>query len=127
MGAIETIAWIFVVAGLLKIVILLVNPKSYMNFSKEFMKIRGLKVIYLILAGVVFYYLVQNGFNIVQILAVGAFMSLLIGAQMMGYSKELMSLSQKILKNKKDFWTRNWFIMLVWIFLLITGLIALIG
>lgn len=127
MTAIETIAWIFVIIGLVKIVVFAINPKSWMNFAKGVWKTPGLGIIYLVLAIVVFYYLIDSGLNIIQILAVTAFVGLLMGTQFARYSKETMALAQKLVKNKKDFWTKNWLYILIWVILLIMGLMALLG
>ena len=127
MGAIEIIVWIFVVAGLLKLVVLAINPKSYMKFAKSIWKTQGLSIIYLILAIVVFYYLIDSGLNIIQILAVTAFVSLLMGTQLAMYSKEIMALAQKMMGNKKEFWAKNWLYILIWTILLLMGLAALLS
>ncbi len=121
MTAIETIAWILIVVGIVKIITIAINPKSWMGFAKNIWKTPGLSIIYLILAAVVFYYIKQE-LTMTQILATTAFIGLLMGTQFARYSQETMDFAQKLTKNKKDLWSKNWLYILIWTILLIWGL-----
>lgn len=126
MTAIETIALIFIIVVAIKILVIAISPKSWIKFAKNIWKFQGLSIIYLVLAFVVFYFLVQE-LTIVKILAVTAFVALLMGTQLARYSKEIMEFAQKMSKNKKEVWAKNWLYILIWIILLVLGLMELLA
>ena len=77
--AVENIALIVIVAGLIKMFVLLIKPQAWMNFAKRiYSKPQIVKFIGLILAVVVFYYLYGAGITVIEILAVTAFLALLM-------------------------------------------------
>lgn len=121
MTPIEIIALILIIVGIIKIIVMAFNPKSWMNFAKGIWKTPMLGVIYFILALIVFYFLLQE-LSIVQILAVTAFVALLMGLQFARYSKETMNFANKLFKTKKDMWAKNWIYIVIWIILLLWGL-----
>ena len=119
---IEIIALILIIVGVIKIIVLLYNPKALMNFAKNvYSKPNLTSLIALILAAVVLYYLIQSGMTIVQVLAVAAFVVLLI---MVGLAKEVGPLMKKyetIIK-KGNLWKEYWLYILAWIFLMAWGI-----
>ena len=121
-GAVETLALIFMVVAAVKIIVLLVNPKSWIGLIKKVWDNSVLTmVISLILAAVVLYYLViEGGVGIVQILAVSLFMALLAGVGISSYSKEVTKLAIKLLKDK-DVLKKSWVYIVIWVLLLIWG------
>ena len=118
---VETIALVLIVISVIKIVILLVNPKSWMNFAKNFYsKPKAISVVAFILGAIVLYYLLQSGITFVEILAVTAFVSLLM---LIGLAKEVGPLIKKydsIIK-KGNLWKDYWLYTLIWVVLLIWG------
>jgi len=121
MGALETIATIFVVLGVIKILYLLIKPSAWMGFAKKiYARPLLTQVVFFILAAVIFYYLIQV-LNIVEIFAVMAFTSMLIG---IGFA----SFGNKIIKNfkLKTMWRDYWFYTLIWIVLMVWAISALI-
>ncbi|MBU0894126.1 MAG: hypothetical protein KKF48_01390 [Nanoarchaeota archaeon] len=121
MTPLEIIAFVLIIVGIVKILVLAFNPKSWMNFAKGIWKTSALGIIYFVLAALVFYYLIQE-LTIIQILAVTAFVALLIGLQFARYSKETMTFVQKMIRNKKDVWSKNWLYILIWLILMLWGL-----
>jgi|TARA_Y100000034_G_C6707549_1_gene312385 hypothetical protein len=118
---VETIALIIILVGAIKIVVLLVNPKAWMNFAKSvYSKPSLTSLVALVLAAVVLWYLIQSGMTIVQILAVTAFTTLLI---MVGLAKEVGPLMKKYesMIEKGNLWKEYWLYTLVWILLMIWG------
>ena len=119
---VETIALVLIVISVIKIGVLLVNPKSWMNFAKNlYSKPKAFSAVALILAAIVLYYLLQSGISIVEILAVTAFVVLLIS---IGLAKEIGPLMKKydaIIK-KGNLWKENWLYTLIWVILLIWGI-----
>lgn len=119
--SIEIIALVMIVLAVIKIGVLLVNPKSWMNFAKNlYSKPKAVSSVALILAAIVLYYLIQSGLGIVEILAVTAFVSLLI---LVGLAKEIKPLMKKYdaIIRKGNLWKENWLYTLIWVILLIWG------
>lgn len=117
-NAIEIIALVFVLAGLTKILIILANRNSWASFVKSiYSKPNVLLVAELILAAIVFYYLLESGLNIVQIMACVVLGALLTGMVFAAYGKELMSPMIKLLKTNA--WKKAWIPILVWIILIV--------
>ncbi len=122
MTAIETIAFIFIIVGLVKLITLTINPGAWISLAKKiWRKSQYLSVIYLIVAAIIFYYLIQE-LTILQILATAAFVSLLFGLQFSRYSKETLAFIERVVRNKGNYWKNNWFYALIWLTLLIWGL-----
>jgi len=118
---VETIALIVIIAAVIKMIVLLVNPKAWMNFAKNIYSKPDLtSLVALILAVVVLYYLLQSGITIVQILAVTAFVVLLI---MIALAKEIQPLMKKyeVMIKKGNLWKEYWLYTLIWVALLAWG------
>lgn len=117
---VETIALVMIVGGLIKIAVLLVNPKSWMNFAKDlYSKPKAVSAIALIFAAIVFYYIIQE-VSIVQILAVTAFVALLILVGMANHVGSIMKQFEVIIK-KGNLWRDYWLYTLIWVILLAWG------
>jgi len=119
--AVETIALVLIVIAVIKIGVLLVNPKSWMNFAKGVYSKPGVTSLgAFILAAIVLYYLIQSGISIVEILAVTAFVFLLI---LIGLAKEVGPLLKRYdaMIKKGNLWKEYWLYTLIWVILLIWG------
>jgi len=118
---VEIIALVMIVLAVIKIAVLLVNPKSWMNFAKGiYSKPNVTSLVAFVFAAIVLYYLLQSGITIVEILAVTAFVTLLM---VFGLAKEvgpLMKHFEAIIK-KGNFWKDYWFYTLIWVILLAWG------
>tara|TARA_Y100000034_G_scaffold70987_1_gene85565 strand:+ start:125 stop:511 length:387 start_codon:yes stop_codon:yes gene_type:complete len=117
---VEIIALIMIVLGAIKMITLLVSPMSWMNFAKSvYSKPNLTSLVALILAAVVLYYLLQE-MTIVQVLAVAAFIGLLI---MVGLAKEIGPLMKKYeaMIKKGNLWKEYWLYTLAWIILMAWG------
>jgi hypothetical protein len=105
--------------------VLLLKPHIWINFSKRLFKNPKLtSVVSLLFAGVVLYFLVQSGINIVQILAVTLFVSLLMISGIAPYAKPFLSWVEKkdLSKLFRDFWLYT----LVWLILIFWGVVELL-
>ena len=120
MTPIEIIALILIIVSAIKIIVILINPTSWMGFAKKiWSNVALMMIVALILAGVVLYYLLQE-LTIVQILATATFVSLLIVIGLAKHVKPLISTYEKTIKGKgmiKEYWLY----MLIWIVLLAWG------
>lgn len=114
---IEIIAGIFALAGLIKIVTILINKNWWFRNVSErvYGNQRLTGFVFFVLAVVVFYFLIQE-LNLVQILAAVAFGSLLTALAFLSFSKELLDLGKKIISKKFNIWMK--FYILIWIVLL---------
>jgi len=118
---IEIIALVLITVSVIKILILLVNPKSWMNFARMIYKnSRVTSVVALILAVVVLFYLIQE-LTIIQILAVTSFVALLFVIGLADRGNALIKMYEGQIKNK-TLWKRNLFYTLIWIALLAWGI-----
>ena len=120
--SVEIIALIVIIAAAIKMLVLLVNPKAWMNFAKNiYSKPIVVQVVGFVLAAVVLYYLIQSGFNIVQIFAVTAFVALLF---LIGFAPHVGSLiaRYKTQINKGRMWKENWLYTFIWVILMLWAL-----
>jgi len=112
MGAIENMAIILAAIVLIKLVWIWFNPKGWFEISKKLLQVN--QFIWLALALLTGWYLLETGLTVVQIAAVTLFVSLLMLVSYSLYSKEMLKLSKEMLA-KKDVFSRAWLPILVWI------------
>jgi hypothetical protein len=119
----ETIVFIFIAIALIKIVVILLNKKSWLSVSQKVYKnSKASGPISLILAAIVFYYILQE-LTIIQIMAVVTFTTLLIAFAFLSYSKDLHQIGKKILSKK--FTPGMIFYILIWLALILWALYEL--
>ena len=124
LSVVEWFALIFIAVSAIKILVILVSPKSWLKVGKGLWSQPWLAgLVSLILGAIVLYYLVQSGITIVQIFAVMLFLSLLMAIGIAPHTKEAVSMADKIYK--KNFLGNNWFYLLIWIVLIVWALMAL--
>jgi len=118
MTVVETFAWIVVILAVVKIIVILVNPKKWLKVTKKvYSSPRVTMWVSVLLALFVLSHLLRE-VNIVQIFGVMLFMMLLMAASMSVYSKEFMPLAEKIFK-QKNILKRSWLPTLIWVLLII--------
>ena len=123
--AIEWIALVFVLVGIVKLSVLAVSKMSWLNFSMKVFGNKGLTTfVFLILSIIVFYYLILE-MTIVQLMAAWTFMSLLMGVAFMQYDKEFFAFAKKIYSKKFPVWI--WIYSLVWVGLMVWTLWEILG
>ena len=122
--SIEIIALVLLILAAVKMVVLLIKPKAWMDFAKGFWKNKIVfKLVALILAAVVFYYLIQV-FTIVQIFAVMAFVGLLLAIGLADPIKRIIPIYEKQIKSG-TLWKENWLYTLIWLALMVWVVIEL--
>jgi len=120
---IEILAFVFSIAIILKVFIVLINEKCWANFVKAIYKNSVLLVlIEVVLAFIVYYYLIQE-LTIVQILAVLLLGALLTGMTLAVYGKDVVPAAIKMLRGNAL--KKAWLPIIVWLILAILGLYAL--
>jgi len=123
MTPIEYMAAIVAIAVIIKLLVILIKPSAWMNIvvkpiysSSVFLMIAGL-----ILAGGSLWYLIDSGLTIVQIFAVLFFLSMTAMITAATYSRDVLSVAKKMLKDKK-FLKLAWLSVIIWFVLAIWAL-----
>ena len=126
MIAIEILAWILIGLAVIKMIVILISPKSWLNFARGLLSNKWLaQVVSLILLVVVFYYLTAAGVTVIQILAVTVFVALLFVMALAGDIEFFLKKYDKLIKNG-TLWKTYWLYTLIWIVLIILGIKELI-
>lgn len=122
---VQVMALIILVVAAIKIIIILINPSIWMNsvVKRVWAKPILMMIISLILAVVSLMYLLQE-VTIVQIFATMLFISLLAAVGISVYSNEVLSLAEKLMKDKSIV-KKSWLYLIIWIALIIWGFYAL--
>ena len=123
-SVVEWFVLIFVILAIIKILICSFKPKAWLDLVKGLYK-NGvvLFIVELILAAVLFYYLLME-LSVVTIMAVIVLGALLTGMSFALYNKETVAWGSKILKGK-TLLSRAWLPILIWLALSIWVLVEL--
>lgn len=126
MTPIEIFALILAVVAAIKIMVIFIQPKSWLGLVKAVYKTPTLTMIVsLVLAAIVLYYLVWvEGITIIQIFAVMLFVGLLAAITMSSYFKEVTGVAEKMLRDKSIL-KKAWLSIIVWIVLIVWALYTL--
>ena len=117
---IEIIALVLLVLAAVKIVVLLISAKVWMNFAKKLYKNKIVfQLVCLVLAAIVLYYLIQGGMSIIHVFAVMAFTALLLALGLADSIKKIIPVFEKHIKDKtllKAYWlyTLVWLALMAW-------------
>lgn len=123
-NALEIAALVLVIIGLIKLLVLSFNAKAWMKVIRFlYSNSAVLFIVELILAGFLFYYLIQQ-FTIVQMMAVIALGALLTGMTFATYGKETIVWADKIIM-AKSLLRKAWFPIIIWLALIIWTLFEL--
>src|SRR3989344_1352782 len=125
MTPLEILASILITLGIVKLVVIMVSPNSWLNFARKiYAKPKITSIIALLLALVVLQQLMAAGFTIIEIFAIGLFISLLFMASMVPFMSILIVYVKK--HGLKKSIQEQWLPTLVWILLMLWGLKELI-
>jgi len=117
MTPIQIMALIVAIFGGIKIIVLLMNPKSWLSFVKTIYKNPGITtIIALIVAGASLWYLLKY-MTIVHIFAAMLFTMALILLGFVAYPKDTLAFAEKMLKDK-NLLRKCWLVTIIWIVLL---------
>jgi len=121
MTPIEIIALVFIILAGIKLLAVIIKPKSWVGVvGKVWFNPLFTAIISLILSAVVLYYLLDAGITIVQILAVAGFIGLLAGVGIAPFAKDMMGIMNKLLK--QGIMKKAWLSIIIWIILVVWGL-----
>ncbi len=123
---VEIIALMLIAITIIKLLVLSTNPKKWLSLVEGlYANANTTKVIALILAAIVFYYLLQE-ITIVQIFATMAFIFLIMAIKFASYKNDIIALARKIL-NKEGVIKKSGLLVVIWLLLMIWALYAIFG
>src|SRR3989338_7487117 len=113
--SLESLTIIVIAIALIKILVLLIKPLSWMHLTEKIYSIPTLTVIIsLILAYIVLGSLIAAGISYSEIFGVLSLLILLMVSSIAIYAKDLVTLGKKLLKDKR-FWKKAWLPTLIWV------------
>lgn len=123
MGPIENLAIIFGALIILKAIIFIINPRLLFKLSdKLFNNPPFIFIFYLILVGIVGYY-IFTFFNIIGVAAVMLFTLLLLKSNLSFFPQTVKEFVKKnISKSRTELWKKIWFPFLIWVTIAIWAL-----
>ncbi len=122
-SVVEWFVLIFVIIAAIKLLFLLFSPKSWMNFAKKlYSSPIVLFIVELILAVVLFYYLLME-VGIVTLMAGVVLGALLTGMSFALYGKDAVAFGKKIMT--KGMLKKLWLPFIIWIVLIVWTFIGL--
>ena len=122
----EALAGILILLSLVKTTLLLVNPRAWIGFTKRlYINPKVTSMISLAAAGIVLYFLIRSGLDIVQILAVCLFISLLILPAVAPHAPRLYAWIET--QDMDQLLKEQWLYISLWIALLAWGVYALLS
>lgn len=117
MTPIEIMALIVAIVSLIKIIVILVNPRYWKEVAHVLYKNQAITtIISIILAAVVLKFLLTE-LSIIQIFATTLFLMLIMIIGFSAYSKEMLQLADKVLNNR-DVLKKAWVSLIIWIALI---------
>ena len=125
LNSIEILAAIIIIIAIVKISLLILNPKIWMSLiEKIYTKPAVITVLGFLLTLLVLYFIINSGVSIIVVLAVCLFVSLLMITGLATFADEIIAWikSQDITGVIK----RLWLYSAMWIFLIIWGAYALL-
>ena len=123
-GVVEWFVLVFSIIVVVKLVTVIFSPKTWFNIVKPLYKSHiVLFVVELILAAILFYYLLMN-LTIIQIFGAIVLGALLTGMTFAVYGKETLDWAKKLLR-EKTLIKKAWLPILIWLVLVIWVLVEL--
>lgn len=114
MISLETLALTVAIAILVKIIIVIISPKSWLKVvDKIYSRSWLMMIISFFLGLAVLQLLLDNGMTIIQIFAVMLFLILISAMTLAVYSREMLDLGGKLLRDKSIL-KKAWFPILIW-------------
>lgn len=124
-GIIDWFVFIFAILVIVKVIVVSYNGRSWTSLVKHLYKAPVvLFVVELVLAALLFYYLLTV-MNIVEIMAAVAFGALLTGMTFAVYGHETVKLAENFLRGR-NLLRRAWLPILIWLALAIWAILSLL-
>lgn len=123
-GTLEILATILIVFIIIKLLVILISPKAWLQFARRlYVKPQLTSTISFVLAAVVLYFLLSAGVTVVHILAVTLFIVLVMVVGMAKYADVLIDWA--IAQDLDNILKEQWFYTLVWLALIAWGIQAI--
>ncbi len=114
MTALEVLATIFAVLILVKLLMIMVNPKAWLGLAEGMFKMRAeITALYAVLAVVIGYF-VFTSLSVVQVAAVMLFTSILIALGMFQYSTAILEIMRRTPTTGPEIFRKNWLTIIIW-------------
>ncbi|MEE9125297.1 MAG: hypothetical protein V3U14_12540 [candidate division NC10 bacterium] len=127
MTPLEIIATIFAILILVKISIVMMNPKLWLKIAEPVMRNYTLTaVVYAIVAVIVGYYIFAS-LNIVQVAAVMLFTAILIGLGLLPFHKHFMKIGQEMSESRSVMFQKVWLQIVIWVAMAVWVLYAVLA
>lgn len=125
MNALQLLAGLLIAAALVKMVVIFITPQIWFGWvRKMYSNPQRTSATAFVLAMIVLYFLVAAGVSIVEILAVGLFIALLMVIGLAHYAEPLLAWMMQ--QDIKAMLKAQWLYTLTWVALLIWGLWAIV-
>jgi len=126
MRPVEIIALIVAVIGLVKLAVIVTQPKSWLSLVKKvYAKPQVTMAVSLVLALIIIKYLLQE-MTIVQVFAAMGLVMAITAASFAAFGKEIIDFAETIFK-KKNLIAQAWPLISVWTILIIWVLVVILG
>ena len=127
MTPLEIIATIFAILILVKVSIVMMNPKLWLKVAEPAMRNYTLTaVVYAIIAVIVGYYIFAS-LNIVQVAAVMLFTAILIGLGLLPFHKHFMKIGQEMSESRSVMFQKVWLQIVIWVAMAVWVLYAVLA
>jgi hypothetical protein len=116
-GPLEIIAAFVVLFAVIKLLIFTISPDRWLDIAARIYRVPGItSAVAAVLAVIVLYFLIISGVTIVEILAVWAFLALLMIPGFARYAPEIIRWARG--RSRSEWLQEQWFLMAIWIGLL---------
>ena len=121
LSALETIATIFIVIALIKIIVITFNKKVWYNgVAKPIYKNSQVSTLVFVALALIMFYYVLKELTLIQLIAVMALTSSLMALGFLQYSGDITQFLSKTYNKKIGSW--QWFYIIFWVILLVLTL-----
>lgn len=118
MNPIEIMALLIALLSGIKLIVIMINQKAWLNFWKPIYRKSGITTIVALVIGAVSLNYLMQVMSIVHLFAAMLFFTAMMLLSFMAYSKETLAFAEQIYK-KKNLLARAWLPTIVWVILLV--------
>lgn len=120
MTPLEIMAFMVAIFAAIKLIVVLINPKLWMNYiAKKFWGNTQLAIILSLMISIISLRFLLKELTIIHIFAVMLFTMFMIAIGFAPYSKDMLTLIENKMRKEKNIWKRSWLAIIIWIILLI--------
>jgi hypothetical protein len=125
-NSIEILAAILIIIAITKIIVMIVQPKIWLNLVENIYTVPAvITIIGFLLSALVLYFILKSGISIVEILAICLFIALLMMTGLANYTDDFFAWVKK--QEIANILKQLWLYSAIWLFLLIWGAYTLLS